>query len=163
MFRKFKEFINQQTLLGEILRFVFVGGVATVIDFLFMGITLYIFAPENYPNFFNVFFGAKVSPTALAAAVSTGVGFLFGLTSNYILSVLFVFNEKGKSKTVKGFLVFCLFSLGGLLIQEVGMWLLFGKIGVNEWIVKILMTLVVLVYNYVTRKIFIFRKKVEKC
>ena len=39
-----------------------------------------------------------------------------------------------------------------------GMWLGYDIIGINEWVTKIIMTLVVLVYNFTTRKIFIFKK-----
>ena len=158
MFDKIKNFINQKTLFGEIMRFVLVGGLATVVDFLMMGITLYIFAPEKYPSFFNVFYGATETPSVLAACFGTGVGFIFGLLANYLLSIVFVFNEKGNSKSAKGFLVFALFSAIGLGIHEAGMYLLNGLLFINEWVVKILLTLVVLVYNYVTRKLLIFKK-----
>ncbi len=158
MFKKLLAFINQPTKFGEILRFVIVGGLATVIDFLAMGITLYLFEPSLYPNFYNVFFGAIGEPSTLAASFGTGLGFLFGLLANYLLSILFVFNEKGKSKTLKGFLVFTFFSAIGLLIHEIGMLVFFGELKINEWVVKIVMTLIVLVYNYITRKLFIFKK-----
>lgn len=163
MIKKFLNFINQQTLLGEIMRFILVGGLATVIDFLAMGITLYVIEPELFPHFYNIFFGGG-EPQILTNVIGTGIGFIFGLLANYLLSIIFVFNEKGKSKTVKGFIVFAFFSVIGLLIHIGGMWLFNGKLGWDEWIVKIFLTLVVLVYNYVTRRIFIFKgdKKAEK-
>ncbi len=157
MFTKLKNFINGKTLMGEIVRFLLVGGLATVVDFFMMGVTLYIFAPDKYPSFFNVFYGSTVPPTLLAACFGTGVGFIFGLIANYVLSVVFVFNEKGDSKTLKGFLIFAFFSLIGLGIHELGMYLLNGLLNVNEWIVKIILTLVVLVYNFITRKLLIFK------
>ena len=46
----------------------------------------------------------------------------------------------------------------GLFINMGGMWLGYDIIGINEWITKIIMTFVVLVYNFVTRKVFIFKK-----
>ena len=156
MFDKVKKFINGKTLSAEILRFVLVGGIATVIDFLVMALTLYLFAPENYPDFLSIFAGG--SPTPLAAAVGTGAGFLAGLAANYFLSVVFVYNEEGKSKTIKGFLLFAVLSAVGLAVHEAGMYLFYTVLRINEWIVKIFLTTVVLVYNYLTRKIFIFRK-----
>ncbi len=158
MIKKFLEFINKPTLFGEILRFILVGGLATVIDFLVMGVTLYFFEPSLYPSFFNVFYGALGEPQTIATLFGTGLGFVFGLLANYLLSIIFVFNEKGKSKSLKGFLVFTFFSTIGLLLHEVGMFVFFDRLGLNEWIVKIVMTLIVLVYNYVTRKLFIFKK-----
>ena len=143
--------------LAGILRFCIVGGVATIVDFVAMGITLYIFDPSLYPNFFNVFYGGG-TPTVLASCVGTGVGFIVGLVVNYLLSVLFVFDEKGSSKTLHGFIVFALLSAGGLAINVVGMYLFVDLAGWNEWLIKIMLTLIVLVYNYITRKLIIFRK-----
>ena len=158
MFQKLKLFINQKTLFGEIMRFIIVGGLATVVDFVAMGVTKYIFEPSKYPSFFNVFYGATESPSVLANCFGTGIGFIFGLIANYILSIIFVFNEKGNSKSVKGFILFAFFSAIGLGIHILGMYLMNGLMLWNEWIVKIVLTLVVLVYNYITRKIIIFRK-----
>ena len=159
---KIKAFIARKTLLGEIIRFLLVGGLATVIDFLAMGITKYVFEPYKYPVFFNVFYGATNTPSVLANCFGTGIGFIFGLIANYLFSVIFVFNEKGNSRSVVGFLVFALFSAIGLGIHIFGMWLLNGVIGFNEWVVKILLTLVVLVYNFVTRKLLIFKKSASE-
>ncbi|MBO4572689.1 MAG: GtrA family protein [Clostridia bacterium] len=158
MFDKLRRFINGKTLLGEIVRFLLVGGLATVVDFFMMGVTLYFFAPDKYPSFFNVFHGATEKPELIAACFGTGIGFIFGLIANYVLSIIFVFNEKGNSKSVKGFLVFAFFSAIGLGIHEVGMYLFNGVLLWNEWLVKILLTFIVLIYNFVTRKLLIFKK-----
>lgn len=158
MFDKLRRFINGKTLLGEIVRFLLVGGLATVVDFFMMGVTLYFFAPDKYPSFFNVFYGATEKPELIAACFGTGIGFIFGLIANYVLSIIFVFNEKGNSRSVKGFLVFAFFSAIGLGIHEVGMYLLNGVLLWNEWLVKILLTFIVLIYNFVTRKLIIFKK-----
>ncbi len=162
-FKKLLNFINQKTLMGEICRFVIVGGIATAVDFFAMGVTKYICQPEIYPSFISVFFTFinHIDSATYADTIGTGVGFLFGLIANYLLSVIFVFNEEGNSKSAKGAIKFIIFSLIGLLINEVGM-LVFKKFTpINEWIIKVFMTLVVLVYNYLTRKLFIFKNKVE--
>ena len=158
MFKKLLAYLNGSSRSAEILRFLIVGGLATVVDFFMMGITLYVFDSSLYPHFYNIFFGGG-EPTLTAKLVGTGVGFLFGLLANYLLSIFFVFNEKGRSKTVKGFIVFTILSAIGLIIHEVGMYLLSDRLSMNEWIAKIVLTIVVLVYNYVTRKIFIFKKE----
>ena len=157
MFKKLLSFINRPTKAGEIMRFVIVGALATMVDFLIMGVTMYIIEPSEYPDFFSVFFGARSTPSLLAKLLGTGTGFLFGLVANYLFSVLFVFNEKGRSKTVKGFLLFAVFSVIGLLIHEIGMYIFSDQLLINEWITKIILTLVVLVYNYLSRKAFIFK------
>ncbi len=154
MIKKLLNFINQQTLLGEIMRFIIVGGFATVIDFLATGITIYFFDPELYPHFFEVFLSDK---SGISSVVGTGVGFLFGLLANYLLSIMFVFNEKGKSKTIGGAIKFTIFSTIGFFIHVLGMYI-FNTLLKFEWlIVKVVFTIIVLVYNYITRKVFIFK------
>ena len=159
---KVSVFFDKHKLLGEILRFVIIGGLATVIDMVFMGLTLYIFQPQNYAHFYNVFLGGEVAPSTISTIIGTGVGFILGLIFNYIFSIIFVFDEKGKSKSVGGFFLFAILSLIGLGIHLIGMYLGYDLMHINEWIVKIVLTLVVLVYNYLTRKLLLFKKTKEK-
>jgi len=149
------DFNSKHKKLCEIIRFVIVGGIATVIDYFVMGIVLYLFDPSLYPKFYNIWIGGG-EPSTIATIVGTGAGFCVSLIANYLLSILFVYEEKGSSKTVKGAVMFAVFSAIGLLINMAGMWLGYDICGINEWITKILMTLIVLAYNYITRKLFIF-------
>lgn len=159
MIKKIKALFIKYPVLGEIFRFCVVGGIATVVDFFVMGVVLYFFEPSLYPNFFHVFIGGKAESSLTANMVGTGLGFLIGLLVNYVLSVWFVFICKGNSKTALGFLEFALLSAVGLGLHELGMYVLNSLCGMNEWIVKILMTAIVLVYNYVSRKLFIFKER----
>lgn len=142
--------------LSEIIRFLIVGGLATVIDFLAMGITLYCFEPNLYPHFYNVWIGGG-APSTLATIIGTAIGFIVGLIFNYIFSIIFVFQDKGNSKTTKGFIIFTLLSIGGLLIHIIGMYIGYNLMGINEWLLKIIFTIIVLIYNYITRKVIIFK------
>lgn len=154
----FKNFNEKHKKLCEIARFVIVGGIATVIDLFVMGLVLYAFEPALYPKFYNIWIGGG-DPSTLATVIGTGTGFVVSLVFNYILSVLFVYEDKGNSKSVKGAILFAVFSIIGMLINMGGMWLGYDVCGINEWVTKIIMTLVVLVYNYTTRKLFIFKKE----
>lgn len=164
---KIIELEKKYPVIFELLRFLIVGGIATIVDFLTMGAVLYVFNPKIYPHFYNVFFGATQKPSLAANMVGTGLGFIAGLIINYILSVFFVFINKGNSKSASGFISFTVLSAIGLAIHEIGMYVFCGKLNANEWIIKITMTLVVLVYNYVSRKLLIFKKtastKKENC
>ena len=162
LFKKLLNYLNAHPTMYEIIRFVIIGGLATVIDMFFMGVTLYIFQPANYPSFLNVFYGATLSPSTISTIIGTAVGFLIGLVFNYIFSIIFVFGAKGNSKSTKGFLLFSFLSAIGLGLHMLGMFLGFNLLKINEWIVKIVMTLIVLIYNYITRKIFVFKDKEEK-
>jgi putative flippase GtrA len=159
MKQKIKDWAQNHKTLSEIIRFCIIGGFATIIDMVVMGIVLYIFQPCAYPNFFNVFVGSTYEPSQISTIIGTGVGFIIGLVFNYIFSIIFVFEDKGNSKSATGFVLFSLLSAGGLLIHLLGMYVGFGLLNINEWIVKIFLTIVVLIYNYLTRKFFICKKQ----
>lgn len=158
----YKNFNEKHKRLCEIARFVIVGGIATVIDMLVMGIVLYAFEPALYPKFYNVWIGKVGDPKVIATVIGTGTGFIVSLIANYLLSIFFVYEDKGNSKSVKGAVLFLILSAIGLFINMAGMWLGYDIIGINEWITKIIMTLIVLFYNYITRKMFIFKKQTDK-
>lgn len=151
-----RNFTIKYPQIAEIIRFLIVGGLATLIDYFTMGVVLYLFNPALYPHFYNVWIGGG-SPSTLATIIGTSIGFVVSLIFNYILSLMFVFQEKGNSRSAKGFIMFTLLAIGGLLINMVGMYIGYDLLGINEWLVKIFFTIVVLVYNYVTRKFFIFK------
>lgn len=155
-----EKLIKKYPTLWEIFKFLLIGGLATIVDYLFMALTLYLFNPSAYNSFLSLFIG-DYSPTTLASVVSTGVGFCFGLIFNYIFSIIFVFSasDTSKAKGSKGFIAFTLLSLIGLAIHIVGMYVGYDLCGINEWIMKIILTAVVLVFNYVSRKLLLFNRE----
>ena len=147
----------------EIFKFLIVGGFATIVDMLAMAIVLYIYSPNIYNyNFINTVIG-DASPSGIITVIGTGIGFIFGLTFNYIFSIIFVFNKTNTNfaKTKTGFLVFALLSSVGFIIHTLGKAFGYGILKINERIVKIFLTLVVLVFNYITRKKIKFKNKKE--
>lgn len=153
---------TKKELFWEIFRFLIVGGTATVIDYA----VAYVFIHWLLPP---ALIGENFS-----LIVSTAMGFCGGLIVNWLLSVSFVFKQvtdEKKSKSKKSFLIFTIIGLIGLAITQVGMHLgviilpevtLFGVekfLGEswNWWISKVVMTCVVLVWNYVGRKLLVFK------
>lgn len=151
-----------KALFFEIVRFLIVGGTATVVDYALA----------------YLFYCWLLPPSAIGATpsliLSTAVGFCAGLVVNWVLSVLFVFRDvkdKKKSRSGKSFAVFSLIGVIGLAITELGMHfgvsllpeiVLFGSPSFLSaswtwWIAKVSMTCIVLVWNYVGRKLFVFR------
>ena len=155
---KINRYLESHKTIAEIIRFLIVGGIATIADMLFMGITMYAMQPEIYSNFINVFINAP-SPSTTATIVGTTVGFIVGLLINYVLSILFVFNEKGNSKSTKGFFIFVLLSAIGLFINVIGTYIAYDLLHIHQWIVKIIMIFIVLVYNYISKKLILFKNK----
>ena len=142
----------------EFARFFFVGCLTTLLDMFVMGVILYLFDSSLYPNFYNVWFGQAGEPSTTATVIGTGVGFMLGIIASYLLSIFYVYKDKGNSRTLKGAVLFFALAIGGMALNMAGMWLGYDIIGINEWVTKIVMTLITLFYNYYTRKIFIFKK-----
>ena len=93
--------------------------------------------------------------------ISSAVSFTISVTVNYILSMTFVFKSKKQSK-VKEFIIFVALSIGGLLLNEVILWFGISFLPLHYLIVKFLAMVIVPVYNFVTRKIFLESKEKEE-
>ena len=125
-------------LLEQIARFGVVGVIAFVIDY---GVLLAL------TELFHVHY-----------LVSSAVAFLVSVIFNYILSIAFVFEtDKSRGKGAE-FVLFALMSAGGLGINQAMMWLLTDVGAVAYQLSKLVATAVVMVYNFVTRKLFLERK-----
>lgn len=142
----------------EAFRFLLIGGFATLLDMLVMACVIYFPNAELFDNkFINVFL-YKDAASAFWVTFGTATGFVSGLLFNYAFSIIFVYKGDNRSaKTGKGFMLFVLFSLIGLLIQTVGVYVGYEILHINEWVVKIILVFVVLIFNYYTRKKFIFK------
>lgn len=149
--------------LWEIFKFLLVGGFATILDMGVMAFVIYLFNTRQFDyNIFNVIINNNLKPDTLAVVLGTGAGFICGLLFNYILSVSFIYTgDKSNisyAKTKNGFLKFVIFSVYGLSIHIIGMYIGYDILKFNEWIIKIILTLIVLIFNYITRKLLIFKK-----
>ena len=81
-------------------------------------------------------------------------------TINYIASVKWVFDvDKEKNSKTKELIVFIILSVIGLGINELIMWIMDKEFGIYYMISKIVATAVVMCYNFITRKLFLEKKK----
>lgn len=156
---------SPKRLFWEIVRFLLVGGLATLVDYA----VFYVFRQWLFPQTLFSWAGWN----ACSLAIATAFGFAVGLLVNWLLSVAFVFQDvkdKQQSSSTKSFWIFTVIGLIGLAITELGILLLvhilpeitlFGVtkflLPWDEWLSKILMTCIVLTFNYVMRKTFIFK------
>ena len=95
--------------------------------------------------------------------VANFLAFVVSAIVNYILSILFVFETDKNKNKVKEFLLFFVLSVGGLIINQLVLWAgttLLDPFWSRSYIlVKPFATGVVMVYNFITRKIFIEKKQ----
>ena len=130
---KFKD--KTKKLFLQMFKFLLVGGLAFVIDY----VTLII-----CKEVFNI-------PVLISAAIA----FTVPVVVNYILSVKWVFDvDKSKSEK-KNFIIFIVFSVIGLGLTELIMWFGVDIVKISYLIVKIIATAIVMVFNFVTRKLFL--------
>ena len=125
------EKIKNNKLVIQILRFGVVGGLAFLID------SSLLFILTEYLHIYVL--------------ISSIISFIVSLIFNYLLSIFWVFDVK-KKQTVKEVLLFAVLSTIGLGINQLVMY--FG-VEIFHMICKVLSTFIVMVYNFITRKIFI--------
>lgn len=122
----------------QFFRYIFVGGIAFLVD----GGSLFLI------EYIGIHY--------LAAAV---VAFILGLIANYILSKLLVFkgNTSNKSNWTE-FFVYGIIGIIGLGITEGIMYVFTEKLKLYFMLSKIIAAAVVLVWNFVARKMILYRK-----
>ncbi len=140
-----------KNLLNQILKFGIVGLFCFFIDF---GIT------TGLANFLGVHY-----------LFSKFLGFVISSVVNYLLSIKFVFTKKKEMDQKKEFTIFLILSAFGLAINEAVMFLCIDVVYKNSAplqglisdslmvsIGAIVATGVVMVYNFISRKLFLERK-----
>ena len=149
-----------QKLMQQMVKFGLVGAICTVIDYLIGLAVLNVLMAVLSADYFEV-----------ASVVGSVVGFTVSVIVNYILSFKFVFERKDDLDRRAEFVIFVLLSVIGLLINSLIIWIAVGPIYGNSSFLqknagyslvytgaKIVATAVVMVYNFVTRKIFLEKK-----
>ena len=121
----------------QLIKFGIVGVIAAVVD---VGILVVL---KEWLSF----------DVMLASAIS----FCVSVTVNYILSMSFVFKGKAQSK-LKEFVVFVILSIGGLGLNQLILWAGVRFTDIYYLAVKIFAMVIVPVYNFITRKIFLEEK-----
>lgn len=147
----------------EMARYLIVGGISKIVFLAVMILVQYCFQPELYPDFWSIITTTNKSDVNIYV-LATVLGYAAGTVAEYVLSCLFVFSRKQKGDSVGGFLVFVFISCGGLGLQTLFMYIFNGLLGVNQYIVNLVGGFVVLAYNYVVKKLLLFRrtKRAEK-
>ena len=129
---------TNNTLL-QLFRYTFVGGFAFLVDF---GTLFFL------TEFFHIHY-----------LVSAGIAFIFGLTINYFLSVLWVFSCRTMESRLLEFFLFALIGLVGLVSTELFLWILTDILLIYYLLSKIITTIVVYFWNFFARKLMLFNKQ----
>lgn len=122
-------------ILIQIFRFGIVGGLAFIIDYFIL-----IFCKE----FLH-----------LNTLISAALGFIVSVIFNYILSIKWVFDVNQEKSKKNNFIIFIVLSIVGLILTEIIMWFGTDLLEINYLIVKIIATGIVMVFNFISRKLFL--------
>lgn len=149
-------------LINQILKFGVVGIICFFIDFI---ITMAIS---------SVLRSALAMGTSEAALIGAFFGFVISVIVNYLLSMKYVFKRREDMDRRREFIVFVILSVIGLGINELIILFCIDIVYSNwAWLhnlvgatlatagAKIVATGVVMVYNFITRKIFLEQKEEE--
>lgn len=147
---------KRKKLIAQVLKFGLVGGLSFLIDFV---ITMIVSA---------ICRGVGTS-VETAAAVGGLFGFCISLVFNYFMSMKFVFERRDDMDRKKEFAIFAFLSVIGLGINELILY--FGVVICNKAVpmsadypsivtalVKMFATGVVMVYNFISRKMTLEKK-----
>ena len=126
-------------LLKQLIKFGIVGVISTLLDY---GLMI----------FFTEVFGV---PYLLSSTLSYAISLIF----NFFASMKYVFHGREDMSRAKQFVFFAVLCLMGMGIDQLVLWLIVENAGIDYRISKILATLVVMVWNFVTRKIFLEERK----
>lgn len=124
-----------KTLLAQLAKFGVVGVVATVIDFGVMNVLHY--------------------GMHLDILIANTAGFIISLIFNYLASMKFVFEHREGMSRRREFAIFVVLSIIGLLLNDGIVVALNKGVTLEANLAKIAATALVMIYNFVTRKIFL--------
>ena len=124
--------------MGGLFGYLIVGGLATIVEW----IGFWLFSEKMGI--------AYLLATTFAFAISTFANWLFGR--------LLVFRGKQQQSLLREILSVYLASIVGLLLNLLIMFLLVQLLGVEKMIAKMAATVLVFTYNYLVRKLIIYRK-----
>ena len=126
----------------QLFRYGFVGGIAILVDF--------------------VFLYCLTEFVGLPYLVSAAISFILGLVTNYLLSTVWVFNQRVVTNRSKEFIVFSVIGIIGLGFNELIMWFGSSVLPLYYLLSKIISTVIVFFWNFFARKYILFNKTTKQ-
>lgn len=147
-------------LMAQIMKFGMVGVICFLIDYLIGIAVMNIVLKLGGDQYFET-----------ASMAGSALGFTVSVIINYILSFKFVFERKEDLNRKAEFVVFIVLSVIGLGLNQLIIWIcvgpLYGNIALLRRLLdynlaytgaKVIATAIVMVYNFISRKMFLEKK-----
>lgn len=152
--------LYMKKLFAQIMKFGFVGAVCFLVDYLIGLVVMNIVLKLGGEQIFEI-----------ASMAGSALGFTVSVIINYILSFKFVFERKEDMNRKAEFVAFLVLSVIGLGLNQLIIWVCVGPVYTNVGFLrslldynlaytgaKVIATAIVMVYNFITRKIFLEKK-----
>lgn len=130
--------INTQKLFVKIIKFIIVGGIATIIS----GIVFFLC---------DYFLGISV-------LMSNTIAFIISVIYNYWASCKYVFDVNIEKSPIQRFGEFITFALVGYFLTQFLLWLMADFWSWNHMIAWFIATTIVMIFNFITRQLFLEKK-----
>lgn len=107
---------------------------------------------------FLIDYGLMVALTEFSGVpylISNTISFTVSVVFNYVASMRYVFERRDDMSRRREFIIFVVLSIIGLILNDLFMWLFVSVWFIDYRIAKIIVTVLVAIWNFVTRKIFL--------
>lgn len=128
-----------ENVILQLFRYGFVGGAAFVVDYA----TLFVLTNN----------------VGVQYLWSAAIAFVLGLVANYLLSISWVFRNRGDLSRWQEFLFFAVIGVVGLGFNELIMYACTGLMHIHYMVSKLISTAIVFFWNFFARKYLLFTKK----
>ena len=127
--------VKENKLIMQIVKFIIVGGISTVIDYIIF------FVLHDILKWNTI--------------IANILGFTVSVIYNYIASIKWVFDVNKNNDQKKQFIIFIFLSVIGLIINTGIVYLCVDIMKFYSLIGKVIATGIVMVFNFITRKAFL--------
>ena len=120
------------------------------IKFSFVGVTSFV-----------IDYGLFLILTAVGVPylISNIISYTISTVYNFLMSMRYVFAGKEGQTRTQQFVIFVTLSVIGLGLNELFLWLFIGLMTIPAAVAKVMSTFLVMIFNFVTRKIFLEDRK----
>ena len=125
-------------LLEQLVKFGIVGVIATLLEW--------------------IIFYICTNQLKIHYSISTIIGFSISTIFNYWASVKWVFDVNKEKSEKLNFILFVVLSIVGLGLNELILWICIEKFAIYNMIGKVIATGIVMVFNFITRKLFLEKR-----
>ena len=122
-------------LLEQLVKFGIVGVIATLLEW--------------------IIFYICTNQLKIHYSISTVIGFSISTIFNYWASVKWIFDVNKEKSEKLNFILFVVLSIVGLGLNELILWICIEKFAIYNMIGKVIATGIVMVFNFITRKLFL--------